>query len=74
MKHLETIQFQESINHVKTLSNGDSAEQVRFEWAKAKTLAKVKREFAEAVWAKKPTTAAELVVAVVNWVSIQIVE
>ena len=62
--------FQESINHVKTLSNGDSAEQVRFEWAKARTLAKVTRECAEVVWAKKPTTAAELVVAVVDWESI----
>ena len=41
-----------SINHVKTLSNGDSPELVRFEWAKARTLAKVKRECAEAVWAK----------------------
>ena len=72
MKYLETIQeaFQESINHVKTLSNGDSAEQVRFEWAKARTLVKVKRECAEAVWAKKPTTAAELVAAVVDWESI----
>ena len=72
MKYSETIQetFQESINHVKTLSNGDSAEQVRFEWAKARTLAKVKRECAEAVWAKKPTTAAELVAAVVDWESI----
>ena len=57
MKHLETIQeaYKESLNHVKTLSNGDSAEQVRFNWAKARTLAKVKRECAEAVWAKKQT-------------------
>ena len=68
MKYLETIQeaFQESINHAK----GDSAEQVQFEWAKARTLAKVKRECAEVVWAKKPTTAAELVAAVVDWESI----
>ena len=72
MKYSETIQeaFQESINHVKTLSNGDSAEQVRFVWAKARTLAKVKRECAEAVWAKKPATAVELVAAVVDWESI----
>ena len=36
MKYSDTIQeaFQESINHVKTLCNRDSAEQVRFEWAK----------------------------------------
>ena len=72
MKYSETIQeaFQESINHVKTLSNGDSAEHVRFEWAKARTLAKVKRECAEAVWEKKPATVAELVAAVVDWESI----
>ena len=73
MKYSETIQeaFQESINHVKILSNGDSAEQVRFEWEKAITLAKVKRECAETVWAKKPATAAELVAAVVDWESMR---
>ena len=44
--------------------------QVRFEWAKARTLAKLKREWAEAVWAKKQATASELVVAVVDCESI----
>ena len=48
LKHSETM-GEVFINHVKTLSNGDSAEQVRFEWKKAITLAKVKRECPEAV-------------------------
>ena len=67
MKHSEIIKevFQESINPIQLRFR-----QVRFEWAKARTLAKLKRKWAEAVWAKKPATASELVVAVVDCESI----
>ena len=69
MKWTESIQqaIYESTAHVDALLGNTPPECHRFQWIKARTLAKLKWECAEAVWKLNPKNPVELAQAVSHW-------
>ena len=56
------------MQHVKSFLAGDeTAEQVAYKWMLTRTLAKCRRECADAIWKLKPKTVLEAVAAMSDW-------
>ena len=60
--------WEESVQHVKSsVTGGDTAAEVEFKWMLTRTLAKCKRECADAVWKQRPRSIPEGVAAIREW-------
>ena len=60
--------WEESVQHVKSfVTAGDTAAEVEFKWILTRTLAKCKRECADAIWKQRPKSVPEGVAAIREW-------